>query len=132
MSGQLINYRKSILTFSCNASAIQKQVVAAVLNISHSDSLGKHLGCLVFQGRPSNTTFQEIISKATTKLEGWKAKCFSKVGRTILIQSHLESVLAHTMQCFEIPHHTSKYLEKCSREFIWRKSNTEKGLPMIS
>jgi len=96
-SGQLINHHKSVLTFSRNASATQKQLVTAILNISHMDSLRKYLGCPVFQGRPSNTIFQEIISKATTKGEGWKANCLSKASRTILIQFHLESLPVRTI-----------------------------------
>jgi len=52
----------------------------------------------------------------------------SKASRTILIQSRLESLPAHTMQCFELP----SSLDKCNREFFWKKSNTDKGLPLIS
>ena len=94
--------------------------------------MGKYLGCPFFQGWPSYSTFQKIFNKATTILEGWKANCLSKAGRTILIQSHLESLPTHTMQCFELPSSTSKYLDKCNREFFWKKSNTEKGLPLVS
>jgi len=90
-SGQLINYYKSILTFSQNATLHQKQVTS-MLNIPQRESLGKYLRCPVFQGCPSKSTFQELISKATAKLEGWKANCLSKAGRSVLIQSHLEAL----------------------------------------
>ena len=86
-SGQLINYYKSIMTFSRNATLHQKQVVTSILNIPQRESLGKYLGCPVFQGRPSKSTFQELISKATVKLEGWKGNCLSKARRSVLIQS---------------------------------------------
>ena len=131
-SGQLVNYHKSALTFSRNATDIQKRLVTAIFNIPHRESLGKYLGCPVFQGQPSYSTLQEIINKATTKLEGWKANHMSKAGRTILIQSHLKSLSAHTMQCIELPSNTSKYLDKCNREFFWKKSNTEKVFPLIA
>jgi len=120
------------LTFSRNATDTQKQLVTVIFNIPHRESLGKYLGCPVFQGLPSYSTFQEIINKATIKLEGWKANCLSKVGRPILIQSHLESLLAHAMQCFELPHNVRKYLDKCNREFFWKKSNTKKGFSLIA
>jgi len=96
-SRQLVNYHKSALTFSRNATDTQKQLVTVIFKIPHRESLGKYLGCPVFQGRPSYSTFQEIINKVTTKLEGWKANYLSEAGRTILIQSHLESLSAHTM-----------------------------------
>jgi len=99
-SGQLINYHKSILTFSTNATTSHRRLAAGIFNIIHSDSLGKCLGCPVFQKRPSVVTFQELVDKAMTKLAGWKSNCLSKAGRAVLIQSHLEALLAHTMQCF--------------------------------
>ena len=37
-SGQLINYHKSTLTFSTNASSSHRQVAAGIFNITHSDS----------------------------------------------------------------------------------------------
>jgi len=67
-----------------------------------------------------------------TKLEGWKANCLSKAGRTVLIQSHLESLSAHTMQCFTLPLKTNTTLNNLARDFFWKKSNTQKGLPLIS
>jgi len=96
-SSQLINYHKSSLTLSRNASVHQKRVVIAILNVPQRTSFGKYLGCLVFQGLPSQSTFQELISKATAKLEGWKANCLSKAGKLVLIQSPLEALPAHTM-----------------------------------
>jgi len=117
-SGQLINYHKSALTFSRNASLIQKQIVIAILNTPRRESLGKYLDCPVFQGHPWNTTIQEIINRAITKLDGWKTNCLSKVGRSVLIQSHLESLPTHTMQYFQLLKETIDFLDKCNRDFF--------------
>ena len=119
------------MTFSRNATDTQKELVAIIFNIPHRESLDRYLGYPVFQGRSSYSTFQEIINKATTKLEGWKPNCLSKAGRTILIQSHLELLPAYIMQCFELPPNTTQYLKKCNKKLFWKKSNTEKGLPLI-
>ena len=131
-SGQLINFNKSSLTFSKNASTTKKWVVSGIFNIMQSNGLGKYLGYSVFQGKPSITTFQDIINKATDKLNGWKANCLSKAGRTILIQSHLESIPAHTVQCFHLPKHTTEQIDKTNWGFLWGKSNTEKGLSLTA
>ena len=74
-SGQLVNCHKSTLTFSKNAMSVHKQLVAGIFNISHSESLGKYLGCVMFQQRPNRNTFQELINKAEAKLESWEANC---------------------------------------------------------
>lgn len=50
----------------------------------------------------------------------------------MLIQSNLESLPAHTMQCFELPKNTTTELDRINREFFWKKSSTEKGLPMVN
>ena len=47
-SGQLINYHKSALTFSHNATAHQKNIVTGIFHIPHRASLGKYLGCPLF------------------------------------------------------------------------------------
>ena len=107
-------------------------MATGIFNITHSESLGKYLGCLVFQKRPNSTTFCELIDKAMIKLVGWKAKCLSKAGRTVLIQSHLESVPAHTMQCFQLPSVVTNNIDRISREFFWKNSTTDKGLPLVA
>jgi len=99
-SGQLIDFHKSTLTFSTNATTSHRQVAVGIFNITHSDSLGKYLGCLVFHKRPNVASFRELVDKAMTKLVGWKATYLSKVGRAVLIRSHLESLPTHTMHCF--------------------------------
>jgi len=117
-SGQLINYHKSTLTYSRNATATQRQLVAGVFNITHSESLGKYLGCPIFQQRINSNLFQGLINKAATKLDGWKANSLSKAGRTVLIQSHLEALPAHTMQCFELPKTVMNQLDSINRDFF--------------
>jgi len=69
-SGQLINLHKSVLTFSGNACTTQKCLATSIFHIPQWVSLGKYLGCPVFQGRPSNTTFQQSINKACSNLDG--------------------------------------------------------------
>ena len=89
-----------------------------IFNISHHESLEKYLDCPIFQGRPSKNTFQDTISKAMTKLVGWKGNSLSKAGRIILIQSHLESIPTYTMQCFYLPKPTSTHLNKLHTKFF--------------
>jgi len=69
-SEQLINYHKSTLTFSTNATTSHRQVAAGIFSITHSDSLGKYLRCPIFQKRPNVATFRELVDKAMTKLVG--------------------------------------------------------------
>jgi len=69
-----------MFTFSKNTTVTHRQLVAGIFNINHSESLGKYLGCPVFQQRTNRNIFQGIINKVATKLEGWKANYLSKAG----------------------------------------------------
>jgi len=88
------------------------------MNITRFDSLGKYLGCPAFQGKPKASLFQDLLARTMTKLAGWKTHYLSKVGRTVLIQSHLEALPAHTMQCFSLPQSISKGLNRHARDFF--------------
>jgi len=131
-SGQLINFHKSSLMFSKNTCNFDKQVVGGIFNIPHSLSFGKYLGCSLFQGRPSADLFLSLMSKAASKLDTWVSKCFSKAGRVVLIQSNLESLPTHTMQCYRLPSRITDHLDRINREFFWRTSSTAKGLPLVA
>jgi len=52
--------------------------------------------------------------------------------RVVLIQANLESLSAHTMQCFELPKKPTRLLDKVNQDFFWKKSGIEKGLPMLA
>jgi len=68
-----------------------------MFNITHSDSLGRYLGCPIFQNKPKRSIFNDLFDRTMKKLDGWKANYLSKAGRAVLIQSHLESLPAYTM-----------------------------------
>jgi len=120
------------LCFSKNATATDKPTTAAVFNVPHRDSLGKYLGSHVFQGRTFSSTFSNLLRKADNKLQNWKVGSVFKAGQIVLIQSNLESLSSHTIECFKLPKSASNTLDGINRDFFWKKSNIEKGLPMVS
>ena len=130
--GQMINYPKSAMNFSKNTSHAHKQIVSGIFNITRSESLGKYLGCPVFQGKPKALAFHDLVSRTRSKLNSWKANWLSKTGHLILIQSHLESLPAHTMQCFALPKNTSTMINNLARDFFWKQFATRNGLPLIA
>jgi len=131
-SGQLVNFHKSSILFSTNMRNRDKQAVGGIFNIPHSSSLGQYLGCALFQGRPPPEVFHTLTTKAGAKLDNWRAKCFSKAGRIVLIQSNLESLPTHTMQCYRLPRKITDQLDSINRGFFWKTSQSEKGLPLVA
>jgi len=117
-SGQLINFHKSLLTFSRNASAHDKRIVSSVFNITRQDNLGKYLGCPIFQDRPTTDSFSPLVSRTAEKLQTRKMRHISKAGRVALIQANVESMPAHTLQCFQLLNATNRQIDKISRDFF--------------
>jgi len=107
-------------------------MVSSIFNITHQDNLDKHLGCPVFQCRQKTETFLELVNITTEKLQIWKTRHISKAGRVALIQANVESMPAHTLQCFQLPRDTNQQIDKISRDLFSKKSNKNKGLPTIS
>jgi len=131
-SRQLINFHKSSLVLSKNTRFFERQVVGGIFNISHSMSIGKYLGCSLFHGRPSFDLFHHLVDKAQTKLTSWKKKCFSKAGRVVLIQSNLEALLVHTMQCYKLPARVTDQLDRINQEVFWKNASSAKGMPLVA
>ena len=76
--------------------------------------------------------FLDLVNKIASKLQPWKTKYSSKVGRVALIQATIESMSAHTMHCFQLPSATNKQIDRIGRTFFWPKADDSTGLPMVS
>jgi len=92
--------------------------VSSVFNITHQDNLGKYLGCPVYQGRPTTDSFSPLVSRTAEKLQTWKMRHISKAVRVALIQANVESMPAHTLQCFQLLNATNRQIDKISRDFF--------------
>ena len=86
----------------------------------------------MFHGRPAPELFQNLVVKTNAKLDSWKAKCFSKAGRVVLIQSNLECLPTHAMQCYKLPAKITTQLDRIHRDFFWKNSNSDKGFPLVA
>ena len=51
--------------------------------------MGKYLGTFVDSQQNHNESFQDIVTKIARKLQGWKGKLLSQVGRLTLCTSVL-------------------------------------------
>ena len=84
----------------------------------------------MFQGRPAPELFQNLVVKTNAKLDSWKAKCFSKANRVVLIQLNLESL--PTLQCYKLLAKITTQLDRIHRDFFWKNSNSDKGFPLVA
>lgn len=59
-----------------------------------------HLGMQVAAERSSCRQFQYLVDRVSQRLNGWKEKSLSYVGREVLIKSIIQVIPSYTMQCF--------------------------------
>ena len=85
ISGQSIKLDKSELYCSPNMTNQSKQQLTNLLGVKLVPNPGKYLGFnFKLQGKRIED-FQDLITKISSKLQGWKAKLLSQAGRLTLI-----------------------------------------------
>ena len=70
-------------------------------------------------GRRKKTSFDYIKERTWRKLQGWKEKLLSQVGRYILIKAVVQAIPAYTMGCFKLPLGLCNDIEKLICKFWW-------------
>lgn len=71
----------------------------------------KHLGLLTSFNRAKKENYKEVLERINKKLEGWKSKLLSQVGRTMLIRIMASTIPLYQMSLFLLPKSTCKSLD---------------------
>ena len=79
----------------------------------------KYLGLPALVGRAKKQSFIYIKERVWKKLQGWKEKLLSQVGREVLIKSVIQAISTYTMCCFKLPKGLVRDLESMIRKFWW-------------
>jgi hypothetical protein len=74
--------------------------------------------------------FQDLITKVSTKLQGWKAKLLSQAGRMTLTNSVLHSIPIYTFSVFKAPDTICKKLDSIVNAFWWGHEPSENALKL--
>ena len=98
LSGQRVSRPKSSITFS---TGIDAEVATRISNISKipiTNNLERHHEIPSIMGRVNYGQFKHILDRMEGRLEGWKAKNLTLVGRVVLAKSMLASTPIYMMQ----------------------------------
>ena len=77
-------------------------------------------------GRSKNSTFRFLKDKMTGKLQGWKGKMLSNVGKEVLLKSVALALPSYTMSAFTLSNGLCKELSGTMAKFWWG-NNQGKG-----
>ena len=91
--GQCINLEKSLVFFSNNTSASQKQDILRVLGVQEVNRFESYFELPILVGRTKYHTFSYLKDRIWKQLQGWKGKMLSKVGKRFLLKQLLSLFL---------------------------------------
>ena len=118
-SGQKINRDKTNIFFSFNTPPGDQIAIQQLLGVLAIRQYEKYLGLLALVGRAKKQSFIYLKERVWKKLQGWKEKILSQVGREVLIKSVIHAILTYTMSCFKLPKGLVKELEVLIQKFWW-------------
>lgn len=86
VSGQKVNFDKSVLFFSPTCADHMKSCIKQTLQISKVSFNEKYLGLPTLIGRINNSTFKAIKDRLWSKIQGRMEKLLLKVEKEVLIK----------------------------------------------
>ncbi|KAK6128255.1 hypothetical protein DH2020_038002 [Rehmannia glutinosa] len=128
-SGQLINYEKSVITFSPNTKPEVVNYFKNAFKLSVVQGHEMYLGLPTFSLRSKRLQFGYLKDRILKKIAGWGGKIFSEGGKEILIKAVLQSIPTYAMSCFRIPQAICDEIEGACANFWW---GMEGGLKKIT
>lgn len=103
ISGQLINYDKSAVTFSSNTRIEARVEVCAEFGVQQKLDLGKYLGMPMRVGANKTAVFGFLVDKVEQKLQAWKVQNISKAGKVTLLKTAAQSIPNFWMSLLLLP-----------------------------
>lgn len=115
VSGQVINYEKSSMTFSRGISQAKRGHIIAILGVAVVAKHEKYLGMPAVLGRSKKEIFGALRERIWSKIIGWGEQTLSSAGREIMIKAVLQSIPSYLMSCFLVPKNIIYLLESAIR-----------------
>ncbi|KAL8156414.1 hypothetical protein AgCh_001488 [Apium graveolens] len=131
-SGQMVNYNKSVVTFSPNTTVECRNAVCHKLGVRETETPGRYLGVPMCVGRNKAGEFDFLVKKVDDKLQNWNNQIISRHGKVTLLKTAAQSIPNFWMQLFLIPNTVSDKIEKRMNAFWWGKGETNGGIKWLS
>lgn len=132
LSGQAINFNKSIITFSPNTPDESRQVMCGILEIEERPEPGKYLGLPMTVGRKKNEVFSFLSDQIRQKLQGCRNKALSKGGNCLLLKSVAQTIPNFWMNLLTIPSEICKTIQRQMNGFLWCGVGNNKRIRWMS
>lgn len=116
-SGKLINFEKSSVFFTRNMEEERIQEVCQELGKVHRVTQGRYLGLPMVITRSKHQVLGFINERVGSKLQGWKGKLLSPVGKESLLNSVAMALPIYAMSCFKLSKKLGSEIRKMMARF---------------
>ena len=113
----MINKSKTTIFFSKNTDAQTMEEIKLSLRVPAIQHYEKYLGLPSFVSRGKKACFMQIKERIWAKMQGWKEKLLSQVGKEIMIKAVVQSIPTYSMSVFKLLVGLCKDIEAMIRKF---------------
>ena len=93
---------------------------------------GKYLGLPMVVSRTKYQIFGFIIDNIKRRLESWKNKLLSSVGKEVMLKEVTMAMPTYVMSCFKLPRKLYKDLSSAMANYWWGEANGKNKMHWIS
>ncbi|XP_017648057.2 uncharacterized protein LOC108488279 [Gossypium arboreum] len=111
ISGQMVNFEKSLIYFGANVNVNIKDTITTTLGVRVALNPEKYLGLPMMVGCKKSWTFANFIDRFRRRIDGWSLRYLSIGGKEVFVKSILQSIPVYAMQYFELPKLLCRKLE---------------------
>ena len=118
-SGEKLNWEKTNISFSKVVKEETKVEISNFLQVPEVRKYEKYIGLPAVVGRNRKASLNFIKERVWSKLQRWKEKLMSQVGREILLKAVVQAIPTFTMGCFKLSVSLCDEIEALIRKFFW-------------
>jgi hypothetical protein len=131
-SRQQLNIAKTSIFFIKNTRAGFREFIRSSAGVSITSGFDRYLGLPALVGRSKSKTFAGICGRVKKKLDEWKEKFLSQVGKEILIKVIVQAIPTYSMSVFQLPTTLCKSLNSLMSRFWWGHKSNLGRVPWMS
>jgi hypothetical protein len=114
---QKLNFQKTTIFFSCNTSQEKRIEILQLSDLVEANRFDSYLGLPFLVGKSKLQAFDSIKARLGEKLNNWKVKFLSQVGKEILLKVVVQAIPTYNMSVFLLPVTLCKELNRMMQEF---------------
>ena len=128
VSGQQINFQKSLIQSGHKIEETTRQELRDILGIQNLGGMGSYLGLPESLGGSKIHVFGFVQDRLNNRVNGWTFNFFPKGGKEIIIKSVVTALPNDVMSVYRLPKATVKKLTSAVSKFWWSPGGTTRGM----